>query len=99
MPKNRPTRLSKSELESYILYLNDCGEPCQVCEENFMLDKPHHTKRGYKKDDTFQIRICTKCHHELHFGVHKNLKKTDDEIEEISIANWKNYQESQGIYL
>ena len=96
--RNKALRMKKKEFDNYRGFLNNSGDPCQVCEENYLLDPPHHEPNTYDKDDKYQLRICVNCHRIRHTGDVKTLKKTLVEMEEIAVNNWETYQEYEGAF-
>lgn len=86
-------RFTAQEYRKYQDYIQDIGI-CQVCEESYDLDAPHHTKQGNgNKDDRSLICICIACHREIHTKGYSDLKKTKLELLEIGEDNWLSYQQ------
>lgn len=89
--KPNEKRVSKAELKSRVEFLLN-KEVCQVCEESYDLDRPHHTLQGtYKKDDRSMINICCTCHRILHTKGFATLKKTKEETIKIGRLNNEEY--------
>lgn len=91
LDKSIVVRFDKIEMQKRNEFVSQLG-PCQVCDESYDLDIPHHAKYGMgSKDDRYIVNICVKCHREVHSGSYDNLKKTRAEIEEIGWNNHKIY--------
>lgn len=85
--KNIIVRFNKKQLNERVQFLLN-KQVCQVCEESYNLDYPHHARFGIaKKDDRFMINICVHCHRIIHNKGFKDLKKTREETEDIG---WEN---------
>lgn len=83
-------RYTKSEVKKRVNFVLQ-KEVCQVCEESYDLDYPHHSRFGVsRKDDRFLICICVECHRTIHNQGFAKLKKTREETEEIA---WNNHLE------
>ncbi len=83
-------RFDKKELQRRVNFILE-KEVCQVCEESYALDYPHHARFGNaKKDDRYLVNICIDCHRVLHTRGFNTLKKTREETEDIG---WNNHLE------
>ncbi len=94
MDLSQVIRFDKNELQKRVSFILE-KEICQICEESYDLDYPHHARYGNaKKDDRYLINICVKCHIILHTKGFKTLKKTREETEDIG---WDNHLEIEGM--
>jgi len=84
--KNRPVRFKKDALKKRVNLIVGIGA-CQVCEESYDLDYPHHVERGSKKDDRYMINICVYCHMLIHSVGYSSVEKSLIECKNISWGN------------
>ena len=85
--KPNKKRVSITELNERVAFLIN-KEICQVCEESYDLDYPHHAEfGGYKKDDRSMINICIDCHRTIHTKGFDTLNKTRKETALIGKRN------------
>ena len=90
---NSPVRFNKSELQKRQQFILD-KEVCQVCEESYQLDVPHHAEYGLGvKDDRTLVNICLTCHRIIHSVGYDKLSKTREEILVIGWSNNDEYNE------
>ena len=92
---DKPVRFGKAELKKRVQFILD-KEVCQVCNESYDLDYPHHGVYGLGvKDDRTFVNICVNCHRLVHSsGGYDKLPKTREEIEVIGWSNNDEYEES-----
>lgn len=84
-------RYTKSEVKKRVEFVLQ-KEVCQVCEESYDLDYPHHARYGVsRKDDRFLICICVECHRLIHQKGFSQVKKTREETEDIAWSNHLEY--------
>ncbi len=95
LKNDKPVRFGKAELKKRKEFIL-AKEVCQVCNESYNLDHPHHAVYGLGvKDDRTLVNICVKCHRLVHNteGCRKS-PKSRSEIEAIGWANNDEYEES-----
>jgi hypothetical protein len=92
---DKPVRFGKAELKKRVQFIL-AKEVCQVCNESYDLDYPHHGLYGLGvKDDRTLVNICVTCHRLVHSsGGYDKLPKTREEIEIIGWSNNDKYEES-----
>jgi len=91
MPKDKAMRFNKAELNKRVQFIIE-KEVCQVCEEGYNLDYPHHAVYGLgKKDDRTLVNICIECHRKIHQDGYAKVAKTREEIEVIGWENDADY--------
>jgi len=87
---NKPVKFLKNKYQKRIRDIQEHFPLCQICEESYNLDIPHHVARGANKDDRTMISACVKCHSGIHgAGEYDNVDKTEDECLEIALKNNK----------
>lgn len=83
---NKPVRFQKEKLQQRVYNILNLG-CCQVCEESYDLDYPHHVEQGSKKDDRTMINICIGCHDLIHRVGYSAVKKDRSECLVIALSN------------
>ena len=91
LKNDKPIRLCADELKKRVMFILD-KDVCQVCEESYQLDYPHHAVYGLGvKDDRTLVNICVSCHRIIHSVGYDKLSKTREEIEDIGWGNNDEY--------
>ena len=95
LKNDKPVRFDIAELKKRVQFILE-KEVCQVCEESYQLDAPHHAVYGLGvKDDRTLINICLRCHRLIHNTGYDTLKKTREEIEAIGWENNEQFLHTQ----
>ena len=91
---DRAVRVDARELDRRVDFILS-KEFCQVCEDSFLLDYPHHVVQGIGvKDDQSLICICVSCHRLIHACGYDSVKKSREECEAIAEKNNLEFIES-----
>jgi len=83
---DKPVRFTEKKLNQRVYDIHNLGK-CQICEDSYELDYPHHVDQGSKKDDRTMINICVTCHRLIHGVGYSAVKKDRSECLVIALNN------------
>lgn len=83
---NKPVRFNEAKYKKRQDAIRDI-ELCQVCNESYELDAPHHVEQGSCKDDRYLINICIYCHALIHNVGYSSVKLSRKDCSLVALSN------------